>query len=34
MLTEPTTEKLKSMRLDAMASTWNEQRGKPENLFG
>lgn len=30
MLTEPTTEKLKSMRLDAMASTWNEQRGKPD----
>ena len=30
MLTEPTTEKLKSMRLDAMASTWNEQRSKPD----
>src|SRR5262245_57990399 len=30
MLTEPTTEKLKSMRLDAMASMWTEQRNKPD----
>ena len=30
MLTEPTTEKLKALRLDAMAATWNEQRGKPD----
>ena len=30
MLTEPTTEKLKAMRLDTMASTWTEQHGKPE----
>jgi len=30
MLTEPTTEKLKAMRLDAMAATWNEQHGKPD----
>jgi DNA replication protein DnaC len=30
MLTEPTTEKLKAMRLDAMAATWNEQHGKAD----
>ncbi|MGH9885501.1 MAG: ATP-binding protein, partial [bacterium] len=30
MLTEPTNEKLKAMRLDAMAATWTEQAGKPE----
>jgi DNA replication protein DnaC len=30
MLIEPTNEKLKAMRLDAMAATWNEQAGKPE----
>jgi DNA replication protein DnaC len=30
MLSEPTTEKLRAMRLDAMASTWSDQRGKPD----
>ena len=30
MLKEPTIEKLKAMRLDAMASAWNEQHGKPD----
>lgn len=30
MLTEPTLEKLKAMRLDAMATTWGEQKDKPE----
>jgi DNA replication protein DnaC len=30
MLKEPTTEKLKAMRLDAMATAWSEQNGKPE----
>ncbi len=30
MLTEPTNEKLKAMRLDAMAKTWAEQHGKPD----
>lgn len=30
MLTEPTTEKLKAMRLDAMATAWKEQAGKPD----
>jgi DNA replication protein DnaC len=30
MLTEPTLEKLKAMRLDAMAATWGEQKDKPE----
>lgn len=30
MLTEPTTEKLKAMRLDAMAATWSEQSGRPD----
>ena len=30
MLTEPTTEKLKAMRLDAMATAWKEQGGKPD----
>lgn len=30
MLTEPTTEKLKTMRLDAMATAWKEQSGKPD----
>jgi len=30
MLTEPTTEKLQAMRLDAMATSWREQTGKPD----
>jgi DNA replication protein DnaC len=30
MLTEPTNEKLKAMRLDAMATAWSEQTGKPD----
>jgi DNA replication protein DnaC len=30
MLREPTTEKLKAMRLDAMATAWSEQQGKPD----
>jgi len=30
MLREPTTEKLRAMRLEAMAAAWNEQNGKPE----
>ena len=30
MLTEPTNEKLKAMRLDALAATWSEQAGKPD----
>lgn len=30
MLKEPTIEKLKALRLDAMASAWNEQHGKPD----
>jgi len=30
MLSEPTTEKLKAMRLDAMATAWKEQGGKPD----
>ena len=30
MLTEPTTEKLQAMRLEAMASTWRDQAGKPD----
>src|SRR5882757_986578 len=30
MLTEPTNEKLQAMRLDAMASTWRDQAGKPD----
>ena len=30
MLREPTTEKLRAMRLEAMAAAWNEQSGKPE----
>lgn len=30
MLSEPTTEKLKTMRLDAMATAWKEQSGKPD----
>jgi DNA replication protein DnaC len=30
MLSEPTTEKLKAMRLDAMAATWTEQHSKPD----
>ena len=30
MLKEPTNEKLKAMRLDAMAAAWSEQNGKPE----
>ena len=30
MLTEPTIEKLQAMRLDAMATTWREQTGKPD----
>lgn len=30
MLREPTNEKLRAMRLDAMATAWNEQSGKPD----
>jgi DNA replication protein DnaC len=30
MLNEPTVEKLKAMRLDAMASAWSEQQGKAD----
>ena len=30
MLKEPTIEKLKAMRLEAMVSAWNEQHGKPD----
>jgi DNA replication protein DnaC len=30
MLNEPTIEKLKTMRLDAMASAWREQQGKAD----
>lgn len=30
MLREPTIEKLKAMRLDAMATAWSEQQGKPD----
>lgn len=30
MLTEPTIEKLKALRLDAMAATWKEQGNKPD----
>jgi DNA replication protein DnaC len=30
MLTGPTTEKLNAMRLDVMATTWTEQKGKPD----
>jgi DNA replication protein DnaC len=30
MLTEPTIEKLQAMRLDAMATMWREQTGKPD----
>jgi len=30
MLREPTNEKLRAMRLDAMAAAWSEQNGKPE----
>ena len=30
MLNEPTIEKLKTMRLDAMASAWSEQHGKAD----
>jgi DNA replication protein DnaC len=30
MLKEPTIEKLKAMRLDAMAAAWTEQQGKPD----
>lgn len=30
MLTEPTIEKLKAMRLDEMAATWKEQSSKPD----
>jgi DNA replication protein DnaC len=30
MLTEPTIEKLKTMRLEAMAAAWNEQTGKAD----
>jgi DNA replication protein DnaC len=29
MLKEPTIEKLKALRLDAMATSWTEQHGKP-----
>lgn len=30
MLNEPTNEKLKAMRLDAMSTAWTEQGGKPD----
>ena len=30
MLNEPTVEKLKAMRLDALAAAWLEQQGKPD----
>jgi len=30
MLTEPTIEKLKTMRLEAMAAAWKEQTGKAD----
>jgi DNA replication protein DnaC len=30
MLNEPTIEKLKALRLDAMAAAWKEQAGKPD----
>lgn len=30
MLTEPTVEKLKAMRLDALAAAWIEQQSKPD----
>jgi DNA replication protein DnaC len=30
MLTQPTTDKLQAMRLEAMASTWRDQTGKPD----
>lgn len=30
MLNEPTVEKLKAMRLDALAAAWLDQQGKPE----
>lgn len=30
MLNEPTNEKLKAMRLDAMSAAWTEQGGKPD----
>lgn len=30
MLNEPTIDRLRSMRLDAMASAWSEQQGKPD----
>ena len=30
MLTEPTLEKLRSLRLDVMAATWQEQQKRPE----
>jgi DNA replication protein DnaC len=30
MLREPTTEKLRAMRLETMAAAWNEQSSKPE----
>jgi len=30
MLREPTNEKLRAMRLDAMATAWNEQGSKPD----
>jgi len=30
MLREPTNEKLKAMRLDAMAAAWDEHNGRPE----
>ncbi|HWE30111.1 MAG TPA: ATP-binding protein, partial [Polyangia bacterium] len=30
MLNEPTVEKLKVMRLDALAAAWLEQQGKPD----
>jgi DNA replication protein DnaC len=30
MLNQPTNDKLKAMRLDAMSAAWNEQGGKPD----
>lgn len=30
MLNEPTVEKLRAMRLDALAAAWQEQEGKPD----
>jgi IstB-like ATP binding protein len=30
MLTEPTTEKLKAMRLEGMMAAWREQQAQPQ----